>query len=218
MVSLGWGVIRDDLGVIMKKIHIIGGLYIVLSTVRDIMTEVAYIEIQRISQEKEEELFDIVKVVGFVIVLIDLIFYFWIIDSLGTTMEYLESMKQTSKLLRYLRLRCILMFSILFGVAWAVFGIVDTFDTGIVTQESRWVIDAAMEMNYLFVLIAIAILWRPQKNAKEYAYVMELPAMSAAVNDDDDDDEGVIELSASVPSAMDDDSDDEEEFKDEMNG
>lgn len=218
MVSLGWGVVRDDLGPIMKKIYIMGGLYVGLSTVRDIMTEVAYIEIQRISQEKEEELFDIVKVIGFVIVLIDLIFYFWIIDSLGTTMDYLEAMKQTSKLLRYLRLRCILMFSILIGVAWAVFGIVDTYNAGIVTQESRWVIDAAMEMNYLFVLIAIAVLWRPQKNAKEYAYVMELPAMSAAVNDngDDDDNEGIIEFSGNVPSAM--DSDDEEEFQDEMNG
>lgn len=216
MVSLGWGVVRDNLGRIMNKIHIIGGLYIVLSLIRDVMTEVAYSEIQKISIEEEEELFDIVKILGFVIVIIDLIFYFWIIDSLTATMEYLESMKQTSKLMRYLRLRCILMFSILFGVAWAVFGIVDTYNSGIVTQEARWVIDAMMEMNYLFVLVAVAVLWRPQQNAKEYAYVMELPAMSAATHDDDGE-EGVIELSANVPSAMDSDEEDDE-FRDEMNG
>mmetsp|Transcript_17940 Transcript_17940/g.19719 ORF Transcript_17940/g.19719 Transcript_17940/m.19719 type:complete len:565 (+) Transcript_17940:178-1872(+) len=207
MISLGWGVVRDELGSIMKKIHVLGMLYIVISLVQNIMTEVAYSEIQRMSQEKEEEIFDIVSILGLVIVLIDFIFYFWIIDSLSATMEYLENMKQTSKLLRYLRLRCILMFSILFAVVWAVFGIVDTYDTGLVSQEARWVVDAAMEMNYLFVLMAVAILWRPQKNAKEYAYVMELPAMSAAVNDDDDD-EGVIEMSA-VPSALDDDDDEE---------
>jgi hypothetical protein len=207
MVSLGWGVVRDELGSIMKKIHVLGGFYIAISLVDDIMTQVAYSEIQRMSQEKEEELFDIVSILSLVIVLIDLIFYFWIIDSLSGTMEYLESMKQTRKLLRYLRLRCILMFSILFGVIWAVFGIVDTYDQGIVTQEAKWVIDASMEMNYLFVLVAVAWLWRPQQNAKDYAYVMELPAMSAAVDDDDDD--GVIELSGVVPSAADDSDDDE---------
>ncbi|VEU42339.1 unnamed protein product [Pseudo-nitzschia multistriata] len=197
----------------MKKIHVLGGLYIVISLVNDIMTEIMVAEVQRISQEEEEELFDIVSILGLVILVLDLIFYFWIIDSLSGTMEYLETMKQTRKLLRYLRLKCILMFSILFGVIWAVFGIVDTYDEGIVTQEATWVIDAAMEMNYLFVLIAVAILWRPQQNAKEYAYVMELPAAVSATLDDDDDDEGAIELSGIVPSAAD-DSDDE--FNDEI--
>ena len=211
MVSLGWGVVRDDLGSIMKKIHFLGGVYIVTTLVEEIMTEVAYSEIQRISQEEEEEIFDIVSILGLVVVLIDLTFYFWIIDSLSGTMEYLETMKQTRKLLRYLRLRCILMFSILFGVMWAVFGIVDTYDQGIVTQEAKWVLDAAMEMNYLFVLIAVAVLWRPQENAKEYAYVMQLPSISAAV--DDDDNERILELSAAVPSAADDS--DEDEFNDE---
>lgn len=208
MVSMGWGVVRDELGSSMKKIHLLGGLYVVISLVTDIMTEVAYEEIQRMSQEEEDEIFDIVKVLGLVIVVIDLIFYFWIIDSLSGTMEYLENMKQTRKLLRYLRLRMILMFSILFGVMWAVFGIVDSYDQGIVTQEAKWVIDASMEMNYLFVLVAVAWLWRPQANAKDFAYVMELPAMSAAADDDDSED-GVIELSAVVPSAADDSDEDE---------
>jgi hypothetical protein len=212
MVSLGWGVVRDELGSVMKKIRVLGGLYIGISLVADIMTEVAYSEIQRMSEEEEEEIFDIVTILGLVVVLIDLIFYFWIIDSLSGTMEYLESMKQTRKLLRYLRLRLFLMFSILFGVMWAVFGIVDSYDQGIVTQEAKWVIDASMEMNYLFVLVVVAWLWRPQENAKDYAYIMELPAQSTAVSGDDD--EGVIELSEVVPSAADDS--DEDEFDDEI--
>eukprot|EP00531_Pseudo-nitzschia_arenysensis_P020941 CAMPEP_0116131078 /NCGR_PEP_ID=MMETSP0329-20121206/8816_1 /TAXON_ID=697910 /ORGANISM="Pseudo-nitzschia arenysensis, Strain B593" /LENGTH=535 /DNA_ID=CAMNT_0003625489 /DNA_START=53 /DNA_END=1663 /DNA_ORIENTATION=- len=207
MVSLGWGVVRDELGSIMKKIHILGGLYIVLSLVAEIMEEIMYTGMKHLTQDEEEELFDIVTILNFVIVVINLIFYFWIIDSLAATMEYLENMKQTRKLLRYLRLRMILMFSILFGVAWAVFGIVDTYDQGIVTQEAKWVIDASIEINYLFILVAVAYMWRPQENAKDYAYVMELPSMSAAI--DDDDDEGMIELSDAVPSAADDWDEDE---------
>lgn len=207
MVSLGWGVVRDELGPIMKKIHILGGLYIVISLVSEIMEQIMYTEIKRLTPNEEKELFDIVSILGFVIVVINLIFYFWIIDALGGTMEYLESMKQTRKLLRYLRLRMFLMFSILFGVMWSVFGIVDTYDQGIVSNEAKWVLDASIETNYVFLLVVVAWLWRPQENAKEYAYVMELPSMSAAVDDDDSD--GMIELSDQIPSAAD-DSDDEE--------
>ena len=71
------------------------------------------------------------------------------------------------------------------------------------------IIDASMELNYVFVLTAVAVLWRPQENAKEYAYVMQLPAMKAG----DDDDESVeLEMGGVVPSAADDDDD---EFDDE---
>lgn len=138
MVAMGWGVIRDDLGDVMKKINFLGGLYVVVSLVRDIITVVAYTEVQVMSQEEEDELFDVVTILTLVIAFIDVIFYLWIIDSLNATMEYLESMSQMSKLLRYLRLRCILLFSILFAVVWSVFGIVDSYDEGIVDQEQEW--------------------------------------------------------------------------------
>ena len=65
------------------------------------------------------------------------------------------------------------------------------------------VLAAAMELNYIFVLLGVAILWRPQENAKEYAYVMELPALGA-----NEDGENELELTGVVPSAADDDDDD----------
>jgi hypothetical protein len=138
MVSLGWGVVRDDLGGVMKKINFLGGLYIVVSAVRDIMTVLGFMEVQQMSQEEKDELFDIVTILTTVIAFIDVLFYLWIIDALNGTMEYLENMSQTSKLLQFLRLRSLLLFSILFAVIWAVFGIVDSYDTGIVDQEQAW--------------------------------------------------------------------------------
>ena len=69
---------------------------------------------------------------------------------------------------------------------------------------------ASIELDYVFVLLGVATLWRPQENAKEYAYVMELPTMTD--NLDDDAGEGELELSVVVPSA---DNGDEEEFNDE---
>jgi hypothetical protein len=60
-----------------------------------------------------------------------------------------------------------------------------------------------MELNYIFVLMGVAVLWRPQENAKEYAYVMELSAMTS-----DDDGVSEMELAGVVPSAADDEDDD----------
>ena len=111
---------------------------------------------------------------------------------------------------RYLQLRCVFLFSILFAAVWVIFSLVNTYDEdGIVREEHEWVVDAATEVNYLYVLAAVAFLWRPNPNAKEYAYVMELPGMNTAANGDEDGTE--LELTGVVPSAMDDDSDDEEE-------
>jgi len=138
MVSLGWGVVRDDLGPVMNRITFLGGVYVAVSLVRDIMTVVAYTDVQKISQEEEDELFDIVSILTLVIALVDVLFYLWIIDSLNATMEYLEGMNQTAKLLRYLRLRSVLLCSILFAVVGSVFGIVDNYDQGIVEDGQQW--------------------------------------------------------------------------------
>jgi len=210
MVSLGWGVIRDDLGSVMSKITFLGGTFTAVSLLHDIMDVVAYTEVQKLSEEEEDELFDIVEILGIVIVVLDVIFVIWILDAMNGTMEYLENMNQTSKLLRYLRLRFILLFAILFAIAYTVFGVVDQVDQGIVDHEQEWVLLASIELDYVFVLLGVATLWRPQENAKEYAYVMELPVMTD--NLDDDAGEGELELSVVVPSA---DNGDEEEFNDE---
>eukprot|EP00980_Cylindrotheca_fusiformis_P013777 scaffold3556_cov190-Cylindrotheca_fusiformis.AAC.12 len=206
MVALGWGVIRDSLGSVLYRINFLGGLYIATSLVCDIFEVVAYTEVQRINKEEEDELFDVVTILRIAVAVIDIIFYIWIIDSLNATMDYLESTRQSSKLQRYLRLRCIFLFSILFAVVWSVFGIVNSMDEGIVENEQNWVLDASAELNYIFVLLGVAILWRPSPTAKEYAFVMELPAMGE--DDDEEDDEAA---NCVVPSAADDDDDDEEE-------
>ena len=55
MVSLGWGVTRDELGAIMKKIHILGGLYIVVAMVSEIMEEIMYNGMKHLTKDEEEE-------------------------------------------------------------------------------------------------------------------------------------------------------------------
>eukprot|EP00978_Attheya_sp_CCMP212_P006408 scaffold14557_cov67-Attheya_sp.AAC.11 len=178
MVSLGWGVVRDTLDN-MRKITIFGVLYAVAALARDLTTIFARAEVQELSTKEENELLDIVTILTFVVAAIDVIFYMWILDSLNATMEYLESMSQRLKLLRYLRLRSILLFSILFAVVWAVFGLVNDFmDERMLDDDQEWAIEAAWDVNYLLVLVGVAVLWRPNPRAKEYAFVMELPTIA----------------------------------------
>jgi len=176
MLCLGWGVTCDTLGEKMKKVIMLGVAYAGTSAARDVMTVLAITENEVLSTEAETELLDVVTILTFVTAFIDVSFYLWIFDALNGTMKYLEDMAQARKLKRYLRLRLILLFSVLFAVVWTVFGIVDSYnDQRIINEEENgWVLSAVWEVNYLAVLVGLAWLWAPQEGAKEYAYVMEL--------------------------------------------
>lgn len=201
MVSLGWGVVRDSLGTTMRVIVVLGIAYIVVSATVDLMLVFAIESVNRLSYSEEQGIWDVVEILTFVKAAIDAIFIIWVLDALSNTMVYLENMSQTRKLERFLKFRCIFLFAVLFSVVWAVFSLVAKYnDDGIVAEEHAWAVDAATEINYLFVLIGVAQLWKPNESAKEYAYVMELPANGG-------DNENELELTGAVPSAMDDDDD-----------
>lgn len=200
MVSLGWGVVRDNLGDQLSKIIILGIIFSVCAFLRDVAEIVFVEEMQVWSLEKEEEVYDVYTILTFIVAAIDCTFYMWILDSLNSTMQYLENMNQSNKLKRYLRLRLILMISILFGIVWAVFGIVDTaMDTAILNDGQEWIIRGMWVINYTFVLVSIAMLWKPNPRAKEFAYVMELPSIgddtvlqqSTAIEDEEEDEVNV---------------------------
>ncbi|GKY95508.1 hypothetical protein MPSEU_000512500 [Mayamaea pseudoterrestris] len=202
MVSLGWGVTRDTLGRKYKWIFMLCMLYIGLSAFCDLTFVVANTAMETLSQNVESNLYDIYTLLTFTIAAVDVVYVMWIMDALASTMEHLESQQQTRKLKRYLRLRCLFLFAVLFAAAWAIFAVANAFTDGIVGEEDAWMVDSATELNYLIVMLGIACLWRPSPTAKEYAYAMELPSSNY------EGDGSELELSgAGVPSAL--DSDDE---------
>lgn len=199
MLCLGWGVTCDTLGDKMKKVVTLGVAYAGTSAARDVMTVLAITENEVLSNEVETELLDVVTILTFITAFIDVSFYLWIFDALNGTMQYLEDMNQSRKLKRYLRLRLILLLSVLFAVVWTVFGIVDSYnDQRMINEEvNGWVLSAVWEVNYLLVLVCLSCLWSPEAGAKEYAYVMELSTVgndlefdTNMVDSPDSDDEG----------------------------
>jgi hypothetical protein len=208
MVSLGWGVVRDSLGGTLRTVIILGAIYIGVSAALDLL-DLFYIEdIKMLTPGEVEDIFDVVWLLTIASAAVDVIYILWILDALNGTMQYLENMSQSRKLQRFLQLRSLLLFAILAACIWMVFTLVDKYDEdGIVQEEHQWVVDAAIEVIYLYLLIGVAFLWRPNPAAQEYAYVMELRS------DGEDVDENDLELTGVVPSAMDDDDDFDDEPK-----
>lgn len=183
----------------MKKIILLGVLYSVFAFARDAAEIIFVEELQVLSYEEEKNIYDVFTILTFATAAIDVIFYMWILDSLNSTMQYLENMNQNMKLRRYLRLRLILLFSILFAICWSVFGIVDTtMNDSILGEGKEWLVQSMWDINYTFVLVSIALLWKPDPRAKEFAYVMELPSIGGDMvletsigSPDDEDEDGV---------------------------
>lgn len=207
MLCLGWGVTCDTLGGKFKVIVMLGLVYAGVSAARDVMTVVSITENQILTHNEEDEIVDVVMILSFVTAFIDVTFYLWIFDALNQTMQYLESMNQSRKLKRYLRLRLFLLLSVLFAVMWSVFGIVDSYNTQrmINEEENGWVLTALWEVNYFVVLLGLSCLWAPEAGAKEYAYVMELSTLgndlefdTTIVDSPDDDSEDELEVSNGV--------------------
>lgn len=176
MVCLGWGVVRDTLGGKMRKIYIFLVSYCACAFLRDSFTAEALTD-PDLTVSEEKEVIDVVKIFTFLTAFLDILVYLWIFDSLNNTIDHLETMSQNQKLKIMLRLRLILIISVLFAVFWSIFGIVNIFmESRILSLEDEWAVHGAWEINYLFVLLGVAILWRPNERAKDFAYAMEIPA------------------------------------------
>lgn len=194
MVSMGWGVIRDTLGLALFKIVFLGLLYCALTMLRDFLVVLAVDKVESWSSGAEAELLDLTFLVTLAVVAINLIFFFWIISSLSATTDYLKNMNQTTKLRRHLRLRCIIVTGFIMAIVWFVFSIVDGA-VKILTTNQYWLMEGAMHVNNLLVIGSVAFLWRPNANSKDYAMQMQLAT--------GDDAENELELSCVVPSAED---------------
>jgi hypothetical protein len=137
MVAMGWGVVRDSLGSALYQITCMGLLYCGVTAVRDTFAVVAVTEVGSVSLSEEDELIDFVLILTPLIILINLIFYVWIIGSLKATTAYLRNMNQASKLKRHLRLRCLIVTSLVIAGGWAVFQVIEMF-AAVLTPDQGW--------------------------------------------------------------------------------
>lgn len=190
---MGWGVVRDTLGMALFRIVVLGLLYSGLYFAGEFF-ELAASSIKSVSVTEKEELIDLVDFLKPIIFIINIIFAWWIISALRATADYLRNMNQLSKLRRHLRLRCLFMTSFVIMAVLLIVSAAQHF-TVVLSPDLVWIFEAVGHGTYLLVLFGVAVLWRPNRDAQNYVMQMELPA----AGDGDSD----LELSCVVPSADD---------------
>jgi len=186
MISLGWGVVKDRLTNI-KKIIFLGVVYAIASAAWDFIKIFAIVENKVMGPTENVEVISLITILSLIVSAIDACFYFWILDALSGTMKYLKNKSQDSKLQRYKSLRLLFIVSILVALAASVYIVRNRSETD---QSNEWMATAAVEANYLMVMIGVAYLWKPNSMAKEYAgyaQVVELTSMDDANELSDDD-------------------------------
>ena len=106
--------------------------------------------------------------------LIDLIFVTWIPTALRRTIAHLRSTNQERKLERFRHLVRIICFAVSFSILVFLFIVLDiAYDNGRLALSFDY--SDVGELNLYLLLLLVAILWRPNPMAREYAYVMEAP-------------------------------------------
>lgn len=171
MVSLGYGVVKPSLGNAWARIALLGAAYFMLTMVYDMLTNLP-------ASNKlvgEPAFLDSMTMLVLMSSLVDVIFYMWILQALVQTIQYLDMRKQTVKLQLFRRFRVVLVISVIFSVAWAIYTMVASVEGYFAKHwKSQWNVNAVWEVLYLLILAAIAFLWMPSSNSQRYAYSMEL--------------------------------------------
>lgn len=175
VLCLGLGVVQPVLApFVMTTLTVLTVSYISMSTAFDYL---AYVQESR--EADVEGLYDessLAKTMWLLFcgtAFVDLIFLVWIPTALSGTMASLRETNQERKLLRFRWLYHILVTAVSFTLLVLMAAMLDLFlNQGRLSNGFN--LSQVNELNVLFVLGAIAWLWRPNPNARDYAYVTEL--------------------------------------------
>eukprot|EP00128_Syssomonas_multiformis_P008856 Colp12_sorted_trinity150504_noHs@11885 len=177
IVSMGYGVVKPTLGATMRQVLMLGAGYFIASSAYDIAH---VIRITQGGSTRAELVFMLP------LSLLDAVIVWWVFISLSKTMNTLRLRKQVVKLSMYQYFMYTLLFcivaSIIFVIVWV----------SLETSSSRnwkvlWLNEAYWPILFLIILVAIMILWRPNKNTNRYAYTAldeEDPDVEAQVAQD----------------------------------
>jgi len=189
IVSLGYGVVKANLGTTQQKVLLLGGCYFLFSFVFELTEQFE----RRDNTDVGEDLSTFSSTLVFPVALVDTCFYWWIFLALSRTISQLTARRQPVKLLMYRRFALFLIGSGLvsaFALVYQIFHLASVTPTQ--EWQEWWMPTAFWHVMYLVLLIAIAVIWRPTSNNLRYAYVPLANKVSAGGGSSSDDEEDVV--------------------------
>jgi hypothetical protein len=201
MVAMGWGVVRASLARhTFMGIVAMGTFYLVASAMFDIYYTILWsddsvndtngsVESYGGGEQKETEIGDFIQVCFWLSFYIDIVFLIWIPSAMCQTMHYLKTTNQLRKLERYQTLLKIMIVSVVLTIVTIILVFSGAFGLSFMD------IGEGNEFNFFIILTLVAFVWRPNPNAREFAYAMELGT--------GDDENGTTDLELVADSACD---------------
>jgi len=182
LLSLGYGIVKPNIGDDMGRAMKLGLAYFVAS----LCYVLATIYPSRHASTGGSN----INFLTFLVLLqaaIDTVFYIWIIQSINALLSSLAARQQGMKYLLYRNFRASLFLALFCAIVWGLYSALVIFDDSgpngsDASWQFRWTVDALWESIYLVIFVAIAHLWAPTANSQRYAYSVEL----AQLDDDEE--------------------------------
>jgi len=178
-VSMGYGVVKPILGDEKKKIILLGSVYWCFAFAFEVL--IHYSQTQEVSPILRTILTPPVAI-------LDGYFWWWIFDSLNSTITSLVQKRQSAKLALYKKFSWVLGTALAVAFVFACYQLYYVWmKLYLVNWQIMWVLEVGFwQALFTAVFFAIMFLWRPSKHASRYAYAQELAT-------DDVDDADVFE-------------------------
>jgi len=167
-VSMGHGIVKPHLEWSVKKMILcLGLIYWIFAFMFEVF--IHYHQTEQVPTELRLFLTPPVAI-------LDGIFWWWIFDSLNTTISELHQNRQAQKLSLYKRFSWTMGISLFLAFLFACYQLYYVYNKQyLVHWEMMWVLEVGFwQVLYSIVFFSIMFLWRPVKNFKDYAFMQEL--------------------------------------------
>jgi uncharacterized membrane protein YciS (DUF1049 family) len=178
MLALGWGVVRAELRrCTMTVIVGMASVYMICDAAFDLVNYLVSYHGYQISSQLGNLL-----LIGFILHnVVEVTFTIWIPVALCRTISFLKRTKQDQKLARYRLLLYILAVALGLSTCTILYLVLGPPNGSPMVSLSM-----GSEVNFFLILLLVAIVWRPNPNAREYAYVMQLSTIDGGAEEEDD--------------------------------
>ena len=158
IVSLGYGIVKPQLGPALPKVIIFGVCYFVTASIYSVVNLMSV-------RFETNALFAAIPVS-----VVDAVAAWWVFSSLVETTRFLRMRRNITKLSLYKHFINILALCLLAAIAFMVWSIrFKQFDR-CPEWSLWWIEDAYWPMLFTVILMGICILWRPSQNNQRYAF------------------------------------------------
>ncbi|VDM59590.1 unnamed protein product [Angiostrongylus costaricensis] len=175
IVSVGYGVVKPRLGNTLSQVAGVGLVYFVFCAIEGL----ARVSKNHIEAAKQKQF------AALPLVITEIVIFYWIFTSLGSTMRTLKLRRNEVKLTVYRHFMNTLVFAVIASVIFMVWSLVyHIFPTCLKNWKELWVDTAFWHVLFCFILVVIVILWRPSVNNQRYAFT---PLLDDSEDENDQD-------------------------------